>query len=52
MRLKRKRRTKRNLKGGMAPLNEAYNGSESVYTPQMDFRSFDCKQPVWDPKCT
>lgn len=40
-----------NLKGGMAHMNEAFNGSESIYTPKMDFRSFDCKQPVWEPKC-
>ena len=47
-----KSRKRRNLKGGMAPLNDAFSGSESIYTPKMEFRSFDCKQPVWEPKCT
>ena len=26
----------------MAPLNDAFNGSESIYSPK-EFRSFDCK---------
>ena len=47
----RRNNRKKNLKGGMADIEQAFNGSDSIYTPNMDFRNFDCKQPVWEPKC-
>lgn len=38
--------------GGMMDFNEAYRGQMSVFTDDMTKRSFDCRQPDWNPKCT
>ena len=40
----RKRRTRSKQKGGA-------QGLPSVFTPDMSQRTFNCKQPAWDPKC-
>tara|TARA_Y200000002_G_C22648035_1_gene650035 strand:- start:557 stop:1051 length:495 start_codon:yes stop_codon:yes gene_type:complete len=48
---KSKKNKRRKLKGGNAPYDEAFSGSESVYFPQMNGREFGCQQPNWEPKC-
>ena len=39
------------MRGGMAPLGEAFNGVDVNHDFNMNNREFDCAQPNWDPKC-
>lgn len=48
---KKKRTTVRYQKGGN-PGKYPFKGENSILTPGMSNRTFDCKQPSWDPKCT
>ena len=60
--LKKNKKSKRNLKGGFnASLNNCsndnlgldnfYNGENSVYTGDMNQRTFGCRQAEWQPSC-
>lgn len=53
---KNKMRRLRKIKKGGSWLEKCHsvqgNSQEGVFHDNMNDRSFDCKQPNWEPKCT